>query len=239
MKASRSDLDGLLHLQQIDLEIHKLSKQLSDLPQRVVIYEMRLKRKEVQEEKEKILFLKDDATKRLQRINDEDTLLIKKEEDVQAAMDAAQGDFRNVEARTKELAGIEKRRSTLAENKSEVEAELAQVIRLEETTDTYDEDLKAKETDAVESFRSSGDELQKSIAALNDQRKQYAQSIDKDLLELYDKTIDRLGGVAITKLENNQCGACRTTIEQGRLIDLKSQSPLGICPACSRLLIID
>ncbi len=238
MKASHDDLEGLLQLQQIDLEIFKLNNQLSNLEQRVVIYETRQKRKEIQKKREQVNSLKEDAKKRLKSILDEDSSLIKKEEDVQAAMDNAQGDYRNVEARTKELAGFEKRRSVLAESRDKVEAELAQVNEVEKTIDAYDKDLKEKEAEAVDSFQSIGGELKQSIAILEEQRKQVTQTIDNDILELYDKTLDRLGGVAVTTLKDNQCGACRATIEKGRLIDLRSQAPLGICPACRRLLII-
>ena len=42
----------------------------------------------------------------------------------QAAIDAAHGDFRNVEARTKELAGIVRRRGTIAEDRAAIQAEL-------------------------------------------------------------------------------------------------------------------
>ena len=39
-------------------------------------------------------------------------------------------------------------------------------------------------------------------------------------------------------LDGNRCGACRTVIDGGRLIDLRNQAPLGMCPSCKRLLVI-
>ena len=48
----------------------------------------------------------------------------------------------------------------------------------------------------------------------------------------------KAGGVAIGVLDDSRCGVCRMPIESGRLIDLRSQAPLGICPACKRLLVI-
>ena len=48
-----------------------------------------------------------------------------------------------------------------------------------------------------------------------------------------------IGGVAIGRLLEDTCGICRTTIEGGRLIELRASAPLGVCPSCKRLLVIE
>ena len=61
--------------------------------------------------------------------------------------------------------------------------------------------------------------------------------VSPQLLDVYNRTAAR-SGVAIGVLDGNRCGACRTVIDGGRLIDLRNQAPLGMCPSCKRLLVI-
>lgn len=122
MEATRDDIEGLFELQRIDLEIKRLSKELDELPQRGIIVAARDKKTAIEAKSEQVAELKRATTKKITRIDDEDASLAKKEAGVQAAIDAAHGDFRNVEARTKELAGIVRRRATIAEDRAAVAA---------------------------------------------------------------------------------------------------------------------
>ena len=53
--------------------------------------------------------------------------------------------------------------------------------------------------------------------------------VSPQLLDVYNRTAAR-SGVAIGVLDGNRCGACRTVIDGGRLIDLRNQAPLGYVP---------
>lgn len=238
MQAERDDLVGLLHLQQIDMEILRQKKQLAELPQREAIMAARKKRAAVEEKLDQVAKLKKDATGRLARNTDEDDSLVRKEADVQAAIEATRADYRSVEARTKELAGIAKRRGTLAEDRAKIEEELAKIARLEAQVQLVIEEVGAVEARAVASFQEQGGALMSEIARLEAQRDQVAADVNDNMLALYRKTAERMGGVAIGVLSEGKCGVCRVPIDGGRLIDLKSQAPLGTCPACKRLLVI-
>ena len=176
--------------------------------------------------------------KRITRIDDEDASLAKKEAGVQAAIDAAHGDFRNVEARTKELAGIVRRRGTIAEDRAAIQAELDKIGAMEAQIALAVEEISAKEQQAIDSFQKQGGELKLAIAKLEAARGPVEAKVDDDLARAYDRIVARSGGVAIGVLDDSRCGVCRMPIESGRLIDLRSQAPLGICPACKRLLVI-
>lgn len=62
--------------------------------------------------------------------------------------------------------------------------------------------------------------------------------VSPQLLVLSNNRTAARSGVAIGVLDGNRCGACRTVIDGGRLIDLRNQAPLGMCPSCKRLLVI-
>ena len=238
MDATREDIEGLFELQRIDLEIMRLTKELDELPQRAIIMAARDKKAEIQAKGEKVAELKRATMKRITRIDDEDASLAKKEAGVQAAIDAAHGDFRNVEARTKELAGIVRRRGTIAEDRAVVAAELDKVAAIEAQISQALDEIAAKEQQAIDSFQKQGGDLKLAIAKLEAQRGQVEARVDADLARAYDRIVERAGGVAIGVLDGSRCGVCRAPIDGGRLIDLRSQAPLGSCPACKRLLVI-
>ncbi len=108
MKATHEDLSGLIRLQQTDLDALKQKKALDELPQRKVILNARQKRAVIEEKLARVAELRKEAESRLTRIEVEDGSLAEKADGVQAAIAEAQGDYRNVEARTKELDGIAK-----------------------------------------------------------------------------------------------------------------------------------
>ena len=238
MDATREDIEGLFELQRIDLEIMRLTKELDELPQRAIIMAARDKKAEIQAKGEKVAELKRATTKKVTRIDDEDASLAKKEAGVQAAIDAAHGDFRNVEARTKELAGIVRRRGTIAEDRAAIQAELDKIGAMEAQIALAVEEISAKEQQAIDSFQKQGGELKLAIAKVEAARGPVEAKVDDDLARAYDRIVARSGGVAIGVLDDSRCGVCRMPIESGRLIDLRSQAPLGICPACKRLLVI-
>lgn len=238
MEATREDIEALFELQRIDLEIMRLSKELDELPQRAIIMAARDKKADIESKSEKVAELKRATVKKINRIDDEDASLAKKEAGVQAAIDAAHGDFRNVEARTKELAGIVRRRGTIAENRAEVQAELDKIEAMEAQIALALEEISAKEQAAIDSFQKQGGDLKLAIAKLEAGRGQVEARVDEQLARVYDRTIARTGGVAIGALDGSRCGVCRVPIDGGRLIDLRTQAPLGVCPSCKRLLVI-
>lgn len=239
MEATREDIENLFEMQRIDLEMKRLNKELDGLPQRAIIVAARDKKAALSAQAEKVSDLKRATTRKLTRIDDEDASLAKKEAGVQAAIDAAHGDFRNVEARTKELAGIVRRRGTIAEDRAAVAAELDKINGMESQVVAALESLGAKEQEAIESFQKQGGDLKLAVAKLEAQRNQVKSRIDEDLASAYERVAARSGGVAIGSLDGSRCGVCRVTIDGGRLIDLRSQAPLGTCPSCKRLLIIE
>lgn len=238
MDATREDIESLFEMQGIDLEIKRLAKELDELPQRGIIMAAREKKAALAAQQEKVTEVKRATTRKLTRIDDEDASLAKKEAGVQAAIDAAHGDFRNVEARTKELAGIVRRRGTIAEDRAAIQAELDKIGAMEAQIALAVEEISAKEQQAIDSFQKQGGELKLAIAKLEAARGPVEAKVDDDLARAYDRIVARSGGVAIGVLDDSRCGVCRMPIESGRLIDLRSQAPLGTCPACKRLLVI-
>ena len=238
MQANRDDLATLLQLQQIDMGIARVNKELSELPQRKAIVAAREKRRAIEQKRDKVAALKKEAEAQLSRVGDEDASLADKQRAAQEAVDKAQGNYRNVEARTKEMNGFAKRRATLEAELDRLGAELAKIEDVESQVTSALAAVERQEAEATASFQKQGGALKNDEARLQAQRSHLAAQLPDDLLKTYEKTAARSGGVAVARLLESKCGACRAVIEGGRLIDLKAQAPLGVCPACKRLLIL-
>ncbi len=238
MHVDTDDIATLIKMQQVDIEAQKVIKDLEALPERHVILEARAKRKALTDKAEKLEKIRLQTNERIFRIEDEDATLAEKQQKVQLEIDDSQHNYRNVEARTKELNGFAKRRNTLeeellvlVEEQEKVESLLAQIEQALKV-------LSSKEENATKIFVAEGGVLKAQKTKLEAEYERLAQSLPEEVLKLYRKTVDRSGGVAIALLHESRCGACRTTISEGRLIDMKREGSLALCPHCLRLLVL-
>ena len=239
MQADYQDLESLLEVQRIDLMVMKLKKQRVELPQRIQVMRLRKKRDQIQEKLDKVLELHKKAASEKTAIEDEDRSMAERQARAQEIIDTAGSDYRKVESQSKEMASTAKRREDLALKMVDIDARLSKIndvrTQLEEAVAT----LQAEETRLRAEFEADDTALADEVKTLLSRRAELMDSIDAKLGALYQKTADARGGVGVGKLVEDSCGVCRTTIEGGRLISLKAEAPLGVCPNCKRLLVIE
>lgn len=239
MQATREQIESLLAAQQADFDIMHMTRELEELPQREVILSCRQKRDAMQGKIAKIAALKKETEKKRTRVKDEDASLEKKENGVQAAIEAAGNDYRNAEARTKELDGIFRRRQTLAEDTAQLDAELKQIMQLESQAAAALQDIDAAEDEATDSFKREGGRLKATIADAERTREQLLDALPAELSDAYRTTAAHMGTVVIGRFEDGRCGVCRAGIDPGRQIEVRAQAPLTFCPICKRLMIVE
>lgn len=238
MQASAKEVEALKNIQKFDCKIKEIQKAYDSMPEKDTINDLIKKSSELQAKCLKAKQMKNDAIKRYEKITTEDVRLSDREINLQKDIEAAGTDFRNLEVRTKELEGISRRRTVLAEMALRITEELdkAKVIieKLEDAISAFNskiESLKAKVEDRKNLSEAEITEILKC-------RKSDADKLSPELAELYDRACARLGNVVLSHLEDNRCSACRTEIEEGRLLEIKSEGRVGVCPHCSRILLL-
>ncbi len=239
MFAEYEDLDNLLKLQKVDLTIMQLKKQRAELPQRIQVMRLRKKKDEIQAKLDQVLGLRAKADGEMAALRNEDRALAEKQDRAQELIDAAGSDYRKVESHSKELAGAAKHREELALKMVAVEDQLLKIQGVQEQLEGGIATATAEEARLRSAFESDDNALIEQVKVLNEKRAELREAMADDLVALYDKTAAHVGGVAVGKLEESTCGVCRTSIDGGRLIELRSQAPLGRCPNCKRLLVIE
>ncbi|MEE1421081.1 MAG: hypothetical protein UF218_05255, partial [Eggerthellaceae bacterium] len=148
------------------------------------------------------------------------------------------GDFRRVEARSKELNGIVKRRRVLSD---ELERCEKQINKIKPVLDQILEalvTLDKKESALIESYQQQGGTLRRVIAESESHHASLSSELDPTLYSAYELAQGRCGGVGLAHLQGNSCDCCRTVFDQGRLSTLLAEAPLATCPHCRRLLVI-
>lgn len=239
MQVEYQDLETLLEIQKIDLEAMQAKKKRVELPQRIEVMRLRKKRGEIQDKLDQVYELRKRADAEMTIVEDEDRSLAEKQERAQELIDASGSDYRKVESHSKEMAGMAKRRETLAEKRVEIQAQIDKIKSVSDQLEAAIAASEAEEASLRAAFEGEDTMLAESIRELMARREELVATIDADLVKLYGKTAERTGGVAIGKLEDESCGICRTRIEGGRLIELRASAPLGTCPNCKRLLVVE
>lgn len=150
----------------------------------------------------------------------------------------------NQTSSSKDAQGIQAELETLKKRKSELEdLELAILERKEACEAAYktilndkqsvDEELAGKETaNEAEVMK-----LRSGLDLLVQQRAQEAARTDAELFELYEKKVSR--GVAVGRLLNRECGACRMTIGATALAEITAlpHDEIATCPDCQAILV--
>ena len=238
MDAPSDQLNLLLSLQQIDLAYLQAKKRFDELPQRAQILQIRQKKEQIAAKAQQVLAMREQAEKKIAAIEDEDERLVTKLASLQMSIDQGKGDYRSLEAQTKEMKGQSARRDQLMADLEVANQSLEKVLAVARQVAAASEKLNQQEAAAIESFRKDGVDLQQQMARLEAERGETQAQLDPDLLALFRKTAQANAGVGIGVLSGDRCGVCRQPIQDSRMVELRSQAPLARCPHCKRLLVV-
>ena len=122
------------------------------------------KRAQIQEKGEQVSALRANVERELEHQRFEDAQLAEKQEQTQEKIASESGDYRAVEALTKELEGFAQRRTALAEKIGGLKTRKAQVDQVAAQVDAALAAINAQEQKAVESFQQEGGALTEAIA---------------------------------------------------------------------------
>lgn len=239
MNATEHDIAILRKLQEADRKVLSAKKEFESLPHRKAILEVRAKRDEILKRKVQVQDMLDNEEGKLAALAQEDEDLSKKQEEIAEELTQVQGDFRAVTSKTRELDGVRKRREKVALELTRVEGQVNKINPVMKQIMTALSTIEQKEKDLIESFQKTGGSLRAVIFEGEKVRKELAAQIDPSLLSTYEETQERCGGVALTELVEDSCGACRTSFDSNRLGKIRSQAPLATCPNCHRLIIVE
>lgn len=78
--------------------------------------------------------------------------------------------------------------------------------------------------------------MKRNYLILKKQRTALAKALDSVALQNYEQLRKRKGGVAVTKIDGANCGACHVRLPTGVISATRGQGNQVTCPSCARIL---
>ncbi len=182
-------------------------------------------------------------------VSDLDLDRAKAEADVEQVVNRANRDKERMDSGSvsaKDLAGLQSELESLAKRQSELEdVELEIMQNLEEARAAHAE-LKAQREIVEAQLRDvegARDEQLNQLAAQEaefiEQKKSAVQGLPADLITLYDKVRDDLGGVGAALLQHGECKGCHIALDSDELSRIRGLAADVVvrCEQCRRILI--
>jgi len=229
----------LLELQDRDLRVLRLNKQLDEMPEKRAILAARQKLAEIA-----TLLSRTDA------VGHAIDLRIKKLEDemntIRGKMDHEQAKLLSGEVKNpKELSAISMELDALKRRLDKLEGEeLAEMAKREAATAQSDKVKAALETgqgregELIAAFRERGGDILGEIERLGAERDKLSAKLTAATRQRYESVRSSKHGLAVGTLEGDMCGVCRVNLPAGQVERLVSGPDVGTCPMCQRILIV-
>lgn len=229
----REDLVQVVDLQNLDLEIAKIQREVQEIPREIADLEQELQssRRVWDQAREHFASLE-----QLRRRHEREL------EDVTAEQRRRQGRLFEIKtnqeytAVLKEIEGLKERRSKLEDEILELfdQIESAQgVVRDEETRFREREKTCGQERTAREG------ELQRLRAELDrlqEERRRQAARVEPGLLQTYQRLLRSRGGIAVVQVKDGSCLGCHVGLTPQTYNELRKGDLLFTCANCQRIL---
>lgn len=232
------ELQQLLSLQQIELKLEKLQKQLKELP---VFAEYKHLQAQAADAKEALGWADDklqEHKKRARRLEGQLQAAEEESKAVQERLYSASGQS------AKELEQLERKAAALIAERQKQEEQM--LLAMQGTEDLEAALEKAREDNLViqkqlRQKQKSGNEeiniLKEEIRQLREEREQILQQVSKPLADEYRSMRKQYSGRPLARLENDICSGCRVSVSSKICSQLNNPNSKINCDNCGRLLV--
>ena len=239
MEVLNKDIENLKKIQDINTKINNEISDFEKLPEKTILSSVNANLSELNEKYKKIIAMRHDVDKRFETMELEEASLLKRQESVQKSIDEDAGDFRNLEAHTKELNSISSRMSTLSEMMLKVAVEQEKVDGLDKKLTSAISQLKEKKEVLEKKLHKAKLNSTKTIEELTATRDNHFSSLPSELAKMYEDAVAKVGNIVLASLEGDSCSVCRTQIEEGKLFEIRKSGGVSTCPVCGRIIIVE
>jgi predicted nucleic acid-binding Zn-ribbon protein len=230
---------ALTELQEHDLAILRLEKELEEMPEKRAILTIRAKIAEIENLRERTqaaIHAMDVVSK---RIEDQIAVLGVKMSGEQDKL------VSGTIASPKELQAVSMELDALRRRVTVLETELMTEMQKRENGDAQlakiDAALangRATEASLTQRFKEHGSDVLEHIESEKRARAALIASLDADVRARYESIRESRHGIAVGSLQGSMCSACRVTLPAGKVSALESGPDVGVCPSCGRILIV-
>lgn len=239
MHATDQDIVALKDLQEVDAAYLRAAKQLRDLEVETSLADLRAHRDQVAAQRDQIAEVFQREERRLQRYAEEDDDLLARAKSTQADMQAAASDYARIKALTRDLEGIAKRRESVEFEMGKIDTRIEELRKLLALAQSSLDSVDQRFNTQSQKIEEDKELLKQSCLEAQSSRETLRALISPNVLQAYESAARRCGGIGLSVLDGDTCKTCRNTIERNRLLEVMREAPLGTCPHCKRLLVIE
>jgi hypothetical protein len=232
----KEEIRKIVQLQELDIQIQNFTIQKDiELPKNIEDL-----KGELEKEKKKFSAFEEEVKKLQVKRKDKELELASKEENVKKAQTQLYQLKTNKEyqAKLSEIASLKTDVSILEEEIIKILDEIEKVERqFKEEREKFS--LKEKEFKEEEAkIKGEIKEIEVKIKNLQDKRNILIKEIDKNILSKYEQLLRTRSGLAVTPVENENCGACHIRLTPQTINEIKMYKDLVFCENCVRLLYL-
>jgi len=226
-------LERLIKLQQIDLKLRAVNHVIGEFPSRMAAAELPLRESQV---------LLSSSKQKMESFE-------KKKRDKERELEDIDDKIRKLKARTveiktnKEYQALLKEIESFEKQRSDREDEILVVM---EESDTASGQIRAEEAkfktekDRVEALKkkleNEKSEVEKELLTIKEERERIAQTVDREIYQLYMSLMEACSGLAVTEAREEICQGCNMNIPPQLFVEIKKNEEIISCPQCRRIL---
>ncbi|MBQ9058107.1 MAG: hypothetical protein IJ125_02860 [Atopobiaceae bacterium] len=233
-----SEATALVRLQELDLDLMKLKRELASLPQKEKLEHIKGAKKKLAQQLTKLVGKKKDIDMDLEDKDASRKNFERLVDETQDKVQEAEGNYRHVQDLEKQLSTLAKKLEKvdfetkgLLDELEKVEGSLAQAQQMSER-------LIQEEEQTTEQYKQEIARIKSMADALTHDRKNLVNDLSAEVLARYDAACKRFSGLAVETLTANKPSICRVALQPSSMADLKkTQGEIGECPYCRRMLV--
>lgn len=233
-------LQRLLDLQDLDLELDRLTWRREHLPERAELTRLRDEVGRVDAERVRINKLRSGPATRqteLEKSIDEATERIRT---IEKQLYHGDGfEFRVQQAMADEVKALERRRSELEDSEIEALEELEPLDNELEVVEARRAELVAEGSEHMTRLHKAEGEIDAELAGFEARRAPLVSEVPAELEAEYERLRKKFGGVGVARLVKGSCSGCHLELPATELDQIRHAAPSALfhCDQCGRLLV--
>jgi predicted nucleic acid-binding Zn-ribbon protein len=229
----KEQLNTLVELQDAEMEIQHLEKELARIEVRVnaMLSEQTAFEQKVQDSRNTIDDLKKQYRSDESEIKDIDSQITKSKEKLRSVKTNKeyQSTLKEIDDLKNKSSQIEDR---MLENLERIESEESEIV--EKMADL--EDVKREVAGKQEEIRTTGEQKRQNLDRLVKERDAIVSTMEDKLTALYHKVKRQSGGIAMAAVVETICQQCRMNIPPQQFNELMRLDSMRLCPHCQRIM---
>ncbi len=233
-----SEASSLLRLQEVDLQLMRIRKTLSAMPQQEKLRAIALAKRKLATQLKQIIGQRKDIEMELEDNKSDHEHILQVTAEVRERVNERVQGYRHIQDLEAQLTSLAKRQEKLEYTRNDIKERLARAQKAEANARELGERLIAEEEAQHASYEKETADLQAQVRILEQERASLVKDLRDEVIAAYDVAVKRFGGLAVESLSSNVPSTCRVKLQPAIYQKLQKGPRITECPYCHRMLVV-